>query len=118
MDMEKLTAENAALRAKLQKREDQFETLLNRLDWYQAFLAQQKKADGLQLDYDRVRSELGTLQGVHKREWTNWGITVDRLYEQLTAARAEITSLKSQVQGIMEGRQPATVSEQSTVLRL
>ena len=115
--VQKLTEENAALREQLQTREAQFETLKG-IDWYQAFEGQRDKAAGLQLKYDRVRSELCTLQRVHKREWTNWGITVDRLYEQLTAARAEITSLKSPVQEIKEGRQPATVSEQSTVLRL
>ena len=108
--VEKLKKENAALRA-------QFKTL-NRLDFYQAFLDQRTRANGLELDYDRVRRELGKLQGVYDHDWANWGRTVDKLHEQLTSARAEITSLKSQVQEIMEGRQSAAVSEQSTVLRL
>lgn len=121
MDMEKLTAENAALRAELEKMKGQFKTLKS-IDYHQAFLGQLTKADGLELDIGDARRELGTLQRVYdnaRAEWgrtrARWGVIVDNLNGQLTAARAEITSLKKEIK---EGRQPATVSEQSTVLRL
>jgi predicted RNase H-like nuclease (RuvC/YqgF family) len=112
--VQKLTEENAALREQLQKMEGQFERL-NNIDYYQAFEGQRDKANGLQLQLDDVRRELRTLQGLYDRKRAHWGETVDRLKGQLTAARAEITSLR---QEIKEGRQPATGSEQSTVLRL
>jgi chromosome segregation ATPase len=121
-EVEKLRAENAALRTQLQRTQHevaQLETIHN-INFYQAFNEQRAKATGLQVRLDRARQDLGKLQGVYDHDWTNWGITVDRLYEQLTVARAEITSLKSQVQEITEGRQPAAaaVSDQSAVLRL
>ena len=120
-EVEKLRAENAALRAELQTKEDQLKTIGNDINFYQAFNEQRAKATGLQVRLDRARQDLGKLQGVYDHDWTNWGITVDRLYEQLTVARAEITSLKKE---ITEGRQSAqsaqsaTVSDQSAVLRL
>lgn len=114
--VEKLKAENAALRAKLQTMEDQFKTL-NSINYYQAFIDQRTRADGLELQYGRVRGELGKLQGLYDRDWANWGMTVGRLKGQLTAAQAENAALLDKLQ-TMEGRQPATVSDQSAVLRL
>jgi multidrug resistance efflux pump len=111
--LEKLTEENATLRAKLQTMEAQFVRLTSR-DFYQAFRDQTTRANGLELEYGNVRRDLGELQRVYNHNRANWGRTVDRLKEQLTSAQTEITYLKSQVQEIKEGRPPAKVSEQST----
>jgi hypothetical protein len=114
----KLRAENAALRAELQTKEDQLKTIGNDINFYQAFNEQRAKAQGLELKYVR---DLGELQRVYNQDRADWKRTVVRLKGLLAAARTEITSLKKE---ITEGRQSAqsaqsaTVSDQSAVLRL
>ena len=119
MDMEKLTKENAALRDELQKSEAQFERLNGR-DYYQAFHDQAKRANGLELEYGRVLGELGKLQRGYDRDRAHWGRTVKTvvmLRGELAAARTENAALRAELQKMEVGK-PATVSEQSTVLRL
>jgi len=110
----KLTEENAALRDKLQKMEGQFNTLKN-IDYYQAFIAQRSRADGLKLQYDNALCKIGKLNGRYESQRGEWGTTVERLHGQLTSAQAEITSLKSQLQKLNVSRPAAAAPQENRV---